>query len=148
MSAPRASRRNTIIAVPLALSLFATGVALYGGSRGAQVQGPREIAAVSDDALWLVVDDEVLVLDAAGAVKSRFSTDSFGFANSFSTITRMPEGRVLLSVRGIADWPVVEAATGKVLKRIGPAPEEANRAIDRTYHPPVPSTPPIPLPTT
>src|SRR5258708_3309893 len=134
MSAPRGSRSNTLIAVPLALSFFAIGVALYGGNRGAQVQGPREIAAVSDDALWLVVDDEVLVLDAAGAVKSRFSTDSFGFANSFSTITRMPEGRVLLSVRGIADWPVVEAATGKVLKRIGPGSEEGKRAIDRTYH--------------
>src|SRR5258708_15082261 len=134
MSAPRGSRSNTLIAVPLALSFFAIGVALYGGNRGAQVQGPREIAAVSDDALWLVVDAEVLVLDAAGAVKSRFSTDSFGFANSFSTITRMPEGRVLLSVRGIADWPVVEAATGKVLKRIGPGSEEGKRAIDRTYH--------------
>src|SRR5258708_13377276 len=135
MSAPRASRRNTIIAVPLALSLFATGVALYGGNRGAQVQGPREIAAVSDDALWLVVDDEVLVLDAAGAVKSRFSTDSFGFANSFSTITRMPEGRVLLSGRGIADWPVVEAATRKVLKRLGPGSEEGQPALPTT-HPP------------
>src|SRR5258708_7086090 len=134
MSAPRGSRSNTLIAVPLALSFFAIGVALYGGNRGAQVQGPREIAAVSDDALWLVVDDEVLVLDAAGAVKSRVSTDSFCFANSFSTITRMPEGRGLRWGSGIGDWPVVEAATGKVLKRIGPGSEEGKRAIDRTYH--------------
>src|SRR5258708_38950012 len=110
MSAPRGSRSNTLIAVPLALSFFAIGVALYGGNRGAQVQGPREIAAVSDDALWLVVDDEVLVLDAAGAGKSRVSTDSFGFSNSFSPITRMPAGPGLLSARGIAGSPARRAA--------------------------------------
>src|SRR5712671_926850 len=133
MSAPRGSRTNTLIVVPLALSLLAIGLALYAGNRAAEVQGPREIAAVSDDALWLVVDDEVLVLDAAGTVKSRLTTDSFGFANSFSTITRMPDGRVLLSTRGDAHWAVAEA-TGKVLKRIGPQSEEGKRAIDRTYH--------------
>src|SRR6266849_3052107 len=124
MNAPAGSRANILTAVLLATSFLAIGLALYAGKRAAHIQGPREIAAVSDGALWLVVDDEVLVLDAAGAVKSRLSTESFGFANSFSTITRMPEGRVLLSTRGIADWPVVEAATGKVLKRIGPGSEE------------------------
>src|SRR5258708_32765980 len=111
MSAPRGSRSNTLIAVPLALSFFAIGVALYGGNREAHVQGPREIAAVSDDALWLVVDDEVLVLDAAGAVKSRLSSDSFGFAIYFSTISRSHERRVLLSVRGIAELPRLVAPT-------------------------------------
>src|SRR5947209_4615442 len=134
MNAPAGSRANILTAVLLATSLLAVGLALYAGQRAAHIQGPREIAAVSGSALWLVVDDEVLVLDAAGALKSRLSTESLGFANSFSSITRMPEGRVLLSMRGVADWPVVEAAGGQVLKRIRPQSEEARKAIDRTYH--------------
>jgi TM2 domain-containing membrane protein YozV len=131
-SAP--TRLQWIAGVSLVVCLLAVVIALQAGSRGAHIQGPREIAAVGPDRLWLVVDDEVLVLDGSGRLVSTFQTSTLGFARSFNTITPMSAGKVLLSTRAHPEWMIADADTGKVTGRLRPQSPEGLRAIDRTYH--------------
>jgi hypothetical protein len=131
MAAP--TQPGGLAALWLALALAAAALSFYAGDRAAREQGPTEFALLDAKRAWIVLNDEVLEVDSEGRLQRRFSRAQLGVDAPIVTIARLPDGAALLGTRSLR-WPVVEPASGRVLRSIEPSAELASAIRRGSYH--------------
>lgn len=115
-----AGAMQVLAAALLALALAGIAVGFYANHRWMAIQGPGALQAVSEDTVWLGVDEELWVLDREGRRTAALSAREFGFTQGISNIVPAPAGQVLLSSRGDRDWQLVDRASLVRLRTIRP----------------------------
>ncbi|MFC5500132.1 hypothetical protein ACFPOE_21495 [Caenimonas terrae] len=104
----------------LALALAAIGAMHYASQRMIAIQGPGAMQAMGDQALWLSVNEELWVLDAAGSRIARKTAADLGLAAAVSNIVPAPDGQALLTSREDTSWQVVKRADLSRVRTIRP----------------------------
>jgi len=115
-----AGAMQVLAAALLALALVGIAVSFYANHRWVAIQGPGALQAVSEDTVWLGVDEELWVLDREGHRTAVLAAREFGFTEGISNIVPAPAGQVLLSSRGDRDWQLVDRASLVRLRSIRP----------------------------
>jgi hypothetical protein len=104
----------------LALALVGLAVTYAANQKSVGIQGPGALQAVSPDAVWLGVDEDLWILDRAGHRTGQRSARELGFTEGISNIVLAPGGQALLTSRGDHDWQLVDRATLARVRTISP----------------------------
>lgn len=88
LAAPRPTRRQPWgVIVLLALAIACAGLSIWASERKAAIQGPSTLGLLPDGAAWLLVDDALWGLDAAGHRLHRVPVGQTGLASSPAVLT-------------------------------------------------------------
>ena len=130
-----AKAMKIVAATLLPMALLVIAAVHLSSQKVIAIQGPGAVQALSPDRLWLGVNKELWVFDAAGHKLAQKTTQELGLAEAVSNIASAPDGEVLLTTRGQATWTVVRAADMKVVRTIKPQwPEEFKGNVARAIH--------------
>ncbi|HVE51825.1 MAG TPA: hypothetical protein VNB23_00430, partial [Ramlibacter sp.] len=104
------------------LGLALAGIALTyaANQKSVGIQGPGTARAVTDDTLWLVVNEELWTLDRGGHRTGVRTSQQLGLAEAVSNIVPAPGGQAILTSRGDLAWQVVDRATLARVRGITP----------------------------
>ena len=115
-----AATLRAVAATLLGLALVAIGAMHYASQRMIAIQGPGALQAMSDQALWLGVNDELWVLDGNGTRVARKAAADLGLAAAVSNIVPAPGDQALLTSRADTSWQVVNRADLSRVRTIKP----------------------------
>jgi hypothetical protein len=106
--------------VLIALALAAIAAVHFSSQKMVAIQGPGALQQVGPDRLWLGVNNDLWVLDAAGHKLAQKTAQELGLNRAVSVIAPAPDGEVLLASRNQANWIVARASDMAVLRTITP----------------------------
>lgn len=104
----------------LALALLAIATVHMASQKMVAIQGPGALQAIDERTVWLGVNDDLWVLDAQGRKTAQRTFGELGLSEAVSNIARAPQGQVLVTSRGDADWQVVNTADLSRVRTIRP----------------------------
>lgn len=104
----------------LALALAGIATVHFASQKMIAIQGPGTLRAVDDQAVWLGVNNELWILDAAGHKTSQRTSSQLGLTAAVSNIALAPDGQALLTDRSDTAWQVVNTADLSRVRTIRP----------------------------
>ena len=122
------------------LALAALAGALWSSDRAAQIQGPVTLVATAGGVLWVGADERLWRVGADGTLRHDDDLRALGVPGTPATLTRLPQGGVVASVRHDPTLYLLDAASARVVGRIRPQwpaelAEHGSRAIHVALHP-------------
>src|SRR5260221_9753274 len=86
--------------LPLLLLVVAmVSLANWAGARKATTYGPTLMAEASDGRLWLVIDEDIFIADAGGAVVGRVDVETTRIERPITALAPVPGGMMLVGSR-------------------------------------------------
>jgi hypothetical protein len=128
------SRSNRLRAARRLLPFLLLIVALvllvdWAGTRKATTYGPTLIAEAADGRVWLVIDEDILIADANGALAGRVDVERTRIARPITALAALPGGGMLVGSRTTPRWSEVDA-TGAVGATVDLAARGAGAPFD------------------
>src|SRR5882672_7930522 len=81
----------------------------WAGARKATTYGPTLMAEASDGRLWLVINEDIFIADASGAVVGRVDVERTHIERPITALAPMPRGGMLVGSRALPRWYEVDA---------------------------------------
>ncbi|MDQ3059607.1 MAG: hypothetical protein M3R45_08775 [Pseudomonadota bacterium] len=101
---------KTAATVLLLLALIVIAGVHLCSQKAVAIQGPGVMQVIGPDRVWLGVNQDLWVLDAAGHKLAQKTAQELGLSRAVSNIAPAPDGQVLLTARDQPSWVVVRGA--------------------------------------
>lgn len=111
---------KTAATVLLLLALIVIAGVHLCSQKAVAIQGPGVMQVIGPDKVWLGVNQDLWVLDAAGHKLTQKTTQELGLSKAVSNIAPAPDGQLLLTARGQASWTVARSSDLAVTATITP----------------------------
>lgn len=126
---------KTAAATLLALALMMIAAVHLSGQKAVAIQGPGIMRVIAPDRVWLGVNRDLWVLDAAGHKLAQKTAQQLGLSAGISNIAPAPDGKILLTARRQASWVVLNSADLSVAGSITPQwPDDFNGNAPDSIH--------------